>query len=169
MTKVEVAQEFQATVGDTERSGGERSETPRSGGSLAVERELPPAGVPDPELAARPRRRRFTAQYKLEILKKADACKEDGEVGALLRREGLYSSHLTLWRRQREEAARTQLGARKRGPKARPQDARVKQLERENARLERRLKRAETIIEIQKKVAEMLGIPLKSPDSDEND
>jgi len=126
-------------------------------------------GVPDPEVMARPKRRRFTAEYKLRVLRQADACKEPGEIGALLRREGLYSSHLVQWRRQREQAAQTQLKARKRGPKAKLEDPRVKQLERENARLQRRLKHAETIIEIQKKAAELMGIPLRSLDSDEND
>jgi transposase len=87
----------------------------------------------------------------------------------LLRREGLYSSHLVLWRRQREQAAHTQLKSRKRGPKPKAEDPRVKQLEREKAGLERRLKHAETIIAIQKKVAALLGIPLKNLDNDEND
>lgn len=161
----------ETTMGDTERSGGERSEAPRSGGSSMVERGSsgPGQGVPDPELVARPKRRRFTAEYKLGILREAEACKGSGEIGILLRREGLYSSHLALWRRQREEAAHTQLKSRKRGPKAKVQDPRVKQLEREKAQLERRLKHAETIIEIQKKVHELLGIPLKTLDSGEND
>ena len=128
-----------------------------------------PEVVPDPEVAARPKRRRFTAEYKLRVLRQADACKEPGETGALLRREGLYSSHLVQWRRQREEAAQAQLKSRRRGPKPKLQDPRVKQLEREMARLERRLKRAEIIIEIQKKAAALLGIPLKNLDSDEND
>jgi transposase len=136
-----------------------------------VERRSPwsEGKVPDPEVVARPKRRQFTIEYKLRILREADACKEPGEIGALLRREGLYSSHLVLWRRQREQAAQTQLRSRKRGPKAKVQDPRVKQLEREKARLERRLKHAETIIEIQKKAAELMGIPLKNLDSDEND
>jgi len=158
-------------MGDPERSGGERSEAPRSGGSPMVERRSSGSEepIPDPEVVARPKRRRFTAEYKLRILREADACKGPGEIGALLRREGLYSSHLVLWRRQREQAAQTQLKSRKRGPKAKVQDPRVKQLEREKAQLERRLKRAETIIEIQKKVHEILGIPLKNLDSDESD
>lgn len=171
MTKL-MAQEFrETTVEDTERSGGERSEATRSGGSLTVERmsSASPQEVPDPEVVAQPKRRRFTAEYKLRILREADRCKGTGEIGALLRREGLYSSHLVLWRRQREEAAQAQLKARKRGRKSKAQDPRVKQLEREKARLERRLKHAETIIEIQKKVHELLGIPLKNLDSDEND
>ena len=128
-----------------------------------------PVGAPDPEVPERARRRRFTAEYKLRILREADACKRDGDLGALLRREGLYSSHLTTWRRQRDETAKAGLKARKRGPKAKAVDPRVKRLERENARLRRRLEEAETIIDFQKKLSKLLGIPLKSPDSDGND
>jgi transposase-like protein len=133
-------------------SGGEK-------GSLA----------PDPEVVAKPKRRRFSAKYRLRILKEAERCKRPGEIGALLRREGLYSSLLTTWRRQRDEGALAELGRRKRGPKPRVVDPRIRQLEKENARLQRKLKQAETIIEIQKKVADMLGIPLKTQGDDEND
>jgi transposase-like protein len=158
------------TMGDTERSGGERSEAPRSGGFPMVERSSSsPERVPDPEVAARPRRRQFTAEYKLRILREVDSCKGSGEIGALLRREGLYSSHLVLWRRQREEAAQSQLKARKRGPKPKVQDPRVKQLERENARLQRQLKRVALLLDIQKKAGEILGIPMKNLDDVEND
>jgi transposase-like protein len=117
----------------------------------------------------RAKRRRFTAEYKLRILRKADACKGDGDVGALLRREGLYSSQLAAWRRQRDEIAKAGLKARKRGPKAKAVDPRVKQLERENVRLKRRLEEAETIIDFQKKLSKLLGISLKPPGSDEKD
>ncbi len=123
----------------------------------------------NPEVTERAKRRRFTAEYKLGILRKADACKGDGDVGALLRREGLYSSQLAAWRRQRDELAKAGLKARKRGPKAKVVDPRVKQLERENARLRRRLERVELMLDIQKKASEMLGIPLNHPDKDEND
>ena len=126
-------------------------------------------GVADPAVDEKPQRRRFTAEYKLRILKEADACKQPGEIGALLRREGLYASHLSVWRRQRDRIARVGLSARKRGPKARLVDPRVKQLERENAKLKLRLEKAEYIIGFQKKVAEMLGIPLKPHELDEND
>ncbi len=128
-----------------------------------------PEGAPDPEVTERAKRRRFTAEYKLRILRKADACKGDGDVGALLRREGLYSSQLAAWRRQRDEIAKAGLKARKRGPKAKVVDPRVKQLARENARLKRRLERVELMLATQKKVSEMLGIPLIPPDTDEND
>ena len=159
------------TMEDAERSGGERSEAPRSGGSSMVERRSSGSGerVPDPEVVARPKRRRFTAEYKLRILREADACREAGEIGALLRREGLYSSHLVLWRRQREEAAQAQLKSRKRGPKAKVQDPRVKQLERENALLKRQLDRVALLLDIQKKAGAILGIPLKNLDDVEND
>jgi transposase-like protein len=159
------------TMGDPERSGGERSEAPRSGGSSMVERGSSGRGkgVPDPEVVARPKRRQFTAEYKLRILREADACKKPGEIGTLLRREGLYSSHLVLWRRQREQAAQTQLKSRKRGPKPKIQDPRVKKLERENARLQWQLKRVALLLDIQKKFGAILGIPLKNLDDVEND
>ena len=127
------------------------------------------AADPDPEVPAKATRRRFSAEYRLRILKQADACKQHGELGALMRREGLYSSHLTLWRQQRQRGALAGMRARKRGPTSQPIDPRVKQLESENARLQRKLQRAETIITLQKKVAEILGIPLKPLDLDETD
>ena len=124
---------------------------------------------PDPEVPATVQRRRFSAAYRLRILKAADACKKPGEVGALLRREGLYSSLLTNWRRQREAGALREMRERRRGPKPRSVDPRMKQLEAENRRLQRKLQRAETIITLQKKVAEILGIPLRPLDDDETD
>jgi len=117
----------------------------------------------------RAKRRRFTAEYKLRILREADMCKRAGDLGALLRREGLYSSHLATWRRQRDEITKAGLKARKRGPKGKAVDPQVKQLKRENARLKRRLERVELMLTIQKKASEMLGIPLNPPDKDEND
>ena len=160
-----------ATIGDTERSGGERSEAPRSEGSPMVERLSSPTRerVPDPEVASRPKRRHFTAEYKLRILREVDSSNGPGEIGALLRREGLYSSHLVLWRRQREEAAQAQLKARKRGPKAKVEDPRIKKLERENAQLQRQMKRIALLLDIQKKAGEILGIPMKNLDDIEND
>ena len=111
--------------------------------------------VPDPEVAEKAVRRRFTAGYKLRILKEADALTEPGQIGALLRREGLYSSNLTLWRRQIDEG----LIPKKRGPIARTPDPnirRIAQLEKDTARLTHKLKQAELIIEVQKKVAALL-------------
>lgn len=123
------------------------------------------------EVRDRPKRRTFTAEYKLRMLKKADACRAPGEMGALLRREGLYSSHLTEWRRERERGALAALG-KKRGRKPAAVDATVEEvvtLRKEVARLRKRLDQAELIIDVQKKVASILGIPLKSPDSDGSD
>lgn len=151
----------ETTVGEPERSAGERSEAKRSEGSPMVERQP----SPDSEVRAQPRRRRFTPKYKLEILRKADACTRPGQVGELLRREGLYSSHLVNWRRQRDEG----LAPKKRGPQAQVVNPRVKKLEREVHQLERKLKKAEAIIAFQKKVHELLGIPLKPFEDEEDD
>ena len=118
-------------------------------------------------MAERAARRRFTAEYKLRVLRQADACSGPGEVGALLRREGLYSSHLTTWRRQWEQGSLAALSPKKRGRPAVPPSPlgrRVAELERENARLTQRLQHAETIIAVQKKLSEALGIPLRSGD-----
>lgn len=120
---------------------------------------------PDPEVEARSSRRRFTPKYKLEILRKADACTRPGQVGELLRKEGLYSSHLVNWRRQRDQG----LEPKKRGPKAEVVNPKVKKLEQENRRLERKLKKAEAIIAFQKKVHALLGTPLKPFESEEDE
>jgi transposase-like protein len=130
-----------------------------------------PVAHPDPEVPEKPRRRQFSAEYKLRIIREADEC-QDGELGALLRREGLYSSHLSVWRRQREDGSLEGLTPKKRGRKGKRKDPmadRVTELERENRKLKKRLEQAETIIEFQKKVSEVLGIPLKSPESGESD
>jgi transposase-like protein len=115
------------------------------------------------------KRRRFTAEYKVRVLREVDRCKARVEVGAILRREGLYSSLLTEWRRQRDQVAKAGLTAKKRGPKARAVDPRMKQLERENAKLRRRNQRLELMVTIQKKASELLGIPLSPLDDDEDD
>ncbi len=145
----------QAMVEEPERRDGERSETVRSGGSSTIEHQSGPPradGHPDPEVRAHRPRRRYTSHYKLEILRKADACTKPGEVAALLRKEGLYSSHLVTWRRQRDVGLTPKTRGRKRTA-----DPRMKQLEREKTslesdkrRLERRLQRAEAIIDFQK-------------------
>lgn len=123
---------------------------------------------PDPQVLERPVRRTFDRDYKLRILQEADACTESGQLGALLRREGLYSSHLTAWRRQRTAGTLAGLAPKRRGRKARVVDPLAEEnhrLRRENERLATRLKQAETIIEVQKKVSEILGIPLNRPDN----
>lgn len=114
---------------------------------------------PDPEVKPRATRRSFTAQQKLKILRETDAL-EPGELGAYLRRRGLYSSHLSTWRKQREEGLLASLAPKKRGAPPRPPEARrVTELERELAQLRRKLERAETIIDVQKKLCELLGVP----------
>jgi transposase-like protein len=127
------------------------------------------ATPPDPEVPAKVERRQFTADYRRRILQDADACHKLGDLGALLRREGLYSSHLATWRRQRAQGELVAGRARPRGPMPTLVDPRVKPLEVENRRLQRKLARAETIITLQKKVAEILGISLKPLDIDETD
>lgn len=114
-----------------------------------------------PEVPEKASRRRFDAAYKLKVVEEADRCTAPGEIGALLRREGLYSSQLATWRKQRDEGALDGLGSKKRGRKPVRKDPRDQELERlrkENARLEKRLRQAETIIDVQKKVSEILGI-----------
>lgn len=126
--------------------------------------------VPDPEVADKATRRRFTAAYKRRIVREADKCTKPGDLGALLRREGVYSSSLSAWRRQLAAGELAGTGAR-RGPKAQtkdPRDKRIAELERETRRLGRKLEQAETVIGIQKKVASLLGIPLKNLDDEEN-
>ena len=120
---------------------------------------------PDPEVPEKKPRRRFTAAYKLRILKEYEACRKPGEIGALLRREGLYHSNVSTWRRQRDQGALQGLTPKKRGRKAGKHDPmarKVARLERENKRLADKLKKAETIIEVQKKISEILGIPQKN-------
>ena len=155
-------------MGEPERrDASEARRTGAEGLPYSSARLQPPhrAASPDPEVSARHARRRFTTKYKLEILRKADACTQPGQVGALLRKEGLYflaSRHMapgTSGRADPEEAGR----------KATPVDPKVKKLEQENRRLERRLQKAEAIIAFQKKVYELLGIPLKPFESDEDD
>ena len=117
-------------------------------------------------------RRRFSAEYKLQILRQADACSEPGQLGELLRREGLYASHLSAWRTGRERGTLDGLTPKKRGRKPRDNDPLIEEnrrLERVNKRLVERLRQAEVIIDVQKKVAEILGIPLRPLDTDETD
>lgn len=121
------------------------------------------------EVVAKAARRRFTAAEKLRVLKEADRCTKPGELSALLRREGLYSSHLSAWREARRRGELAGLAPRARGPKAKPVDPRDRKLTeqaREIARLQARLERAEGLIEVQRKVSQLLGIPLASDGKD---
>ena len=123
--------------------------------------------MPDTEVVAKAKRRRYTAEYKLRILRELDSRQGQGETGALLRREGLYSSHLTSWRRQRERDELGGLTPHKRGPKLDPQVVELAKLKHENERLRERLRQAELIIDVQKKVAQMLGVPVEETQPDE--
>ena len=148
-----------------QRSEGERSEPERSG---APKNDALPA-PPSSEVSERPERRRFTAAYKLAVVQEADRCAEPGQIGALLRREGLYSSHLGKWRQLRDQGALHGLTGKKRGPKPEASPMLKKendQLRRENAKLEKKLAKAEMVIDFQKKVAALLDIPLNLPDDD---
>jgi transposase len=120
-------------------------------------------------VVARPRRRRFTAEYKRSIIDEADAARDAGAVGALLRREGLYCSHLATWRRQRKQGELDALRPKKRGPKVvvSPLVKENRELQAANARLAKKLKNAELIIEVQKKVAALLGNPIPNIQIDE--
>jgi len=113
--------------------------------------------MPETEVEGKAKRRQYTAEYKLRILREVEACQGTGTIGALLRREGLYSSLVSDWRRQAERGEWEGLRTQKRGPKADPQAVELSRLKRENERLQERLRKAELIIEVQKKVAQLLG------------
>jgi transposase len=117
----------------------------------------PRPAVPDPELVERARRRRFSAEYKLRVLRDAEACSAPGEIGALLRREGLYTSHLTAWRRQREQGALAALGRPRGRPKADRREAELAALRRRVERAETELEQARKVIEVQGNVSALLG------------
>jgi transposase len=145
------------------RSEAERSEDERRAAGTG----LGTADRPNPEVVARAKRRSFTAEYKQRILASADKAKEEsGGIGALLRREGLYSSHLVTWRQERAAGILRALTPQKRGPKSlrSPLDEETQKLRRENQHLSEELRKAEIVIDIQKKVAALLGRPTCTPD-----
>ena len=122
-----------------------------------------PGPFPDPEVSDKAKRRRFTAEYKRKILKQADACTRPGDLGALLRREGVYSSSLTAWRTARDRGEIAGLAPKKRGPKVSPHNPaqrRIAELEREVRKFQARAERAEALVAVQKKLAEILGLSL---------
>src|SRR4030095_73018 len=150
-------------AGETEGAG-------RATGVFAagVPGEPPVVTTADTEVVAKPQRRRFTAADKRSILRGAYRCRTPGAIGALLRREGLYSSHLTTWRAARDRGELEALAPRKRGPKAAPPDTRDKKIteqEREIAKWKKRAERAEALVEVQKKVAALLGTPFENEKS----
>jgi transposase-like protein len=128
---------------------------------------MPPR--PDPEVVADAKRRAFTAEYKLRILAEADAAAHSGAIGALLRREGLYSSHLVTWRRERQAGILKGLTPHKRGPKSKrnPQEEEMQKLRRENQHLTEELRKAVIVMDVQKKVGALLGWPLPKADPEE--
>lgn len=154
-----------------ERREAERSEADRSAGAGKTVAPEPPAPPrPDPEVVADAKRRTFTAEYKQRILAEADAAAaQSGGIGALLRREGLYSSHLVTWRRERQAGVLKGLTPHKRGPKSRrnAQEEEMQKLRRENQRLTEQLRKAEIVIDVQKKVGALLGWPLPKADPEE--
>lgn len=125
-------------------------------------------GSPNPEVNPKPDRRRFAAEYKRKIVREADACTQAGEVGAMLRREGLYSSHLTGWRQSLRQAEKIAFSDKKRGPKIKitPKDEELAGLRRENGHLKEELRKAKVIIDIQKKLSGLLGFSLNPKESE---
>ena len=120
--------------------------------------------IPDPEVEPRAKRRQFSVAYKLRILEQAEQCREPGEIGALLRREGLYSSHLSKWRQQ-QQAGQLE-PTRKRGRKSNPDKMELSRLQQENERLKVKVERAELIIEAQKKLCQLLNLPIYEAEPD---
>ena len=156
--------------------GGRRpTDVAAAGGAPALTQDGLPARnscptTPNPEVVDKPQRRRFTKAYKLAILSQVDACSAVGQIGALLRREGLFSSHLTNWRWHRSQGLLDIAATKKRTAKpTNHHAARVTQLERENTRLKARLRQTELVLDIQKKASEILGIPLKTLDNEGGD
>jgi len=150
-----------------EEPEGERSETGGAGAGTPTATPRAPGRQPDPEVPPKAQRRRFSAEYKQRILRLAGDCTEPGEVGALLRREGLYSSHLSIWRAQRDRGELAGLAPKKRGrrPDPDPQSGReIARLRRDNELLREQLRKAETVIDVQKKLSTLLGIALPSQD-----
>jgi len=173
MEKARMMRREESWAGGTE-GGRSPTEVPpahaaaRGGGGPGAATPAARKSIPDPAVPERPVRRRFTAEYKLRILGEADRATGRGQLGALLRREGLYSSHLTTWRKQRDEGTLAGLAPKRRGRKAAPNAPLVaenERLDRENRRLAEKLRQAETIIEVQKRLSELLGIPLSPPES----
>ena len=147
-----VEQNIELDSEEAQRRGDSRSESSQSGASFESAR--------DTEVVEKPTRRRFSAKYKLRILEEADRCEGAGEIGLLLRREGLHSSHLSNWRRAGREGSLAKLSQKRgRKPKVSPEQKRIQELEKKVRRLEDDLDKARTILEVQGKVARLLGLP----------
>ena len=166
LTAPENVKGTESTMGATEGAHRATGVVPMASSSEPVV-----GSPPDPEVPEKKSRRMFTVAYKLRILKEADKCEAPGEIGTLLRREGLYSSHLTIWRRHRREGILQGVRPKKRGRKPKPKNPladRVAQLEKQNRRLQQKLKKAELIIDAQKKMSEILGIAQDLDESEES-
>jgi len=151
-------------------SAGEAQGARRASGGFLARGDSERKRAVDPEVPAKAARRRFSGEYKRRIVREAEAARDAGEIGALLRREGLYSSHLVTWRRARERGELAGLSPKRRERKEKavnPLARRVTELERDKRRLERRLKQAELLLEIQKKASQLLEIPLASRDDED--
>ena len=155
-----------ASAGRRERERSEGERRAADANTVADSPPIPATAHPDPEVVAHAKRRRFTAEYKQRILKEVDAAKGSGGSGALLRREGLYSSLLATWRNERDAGALAALTPQKRGPKSKrhPLQDETDKLRCDNARLTEQLRKAEIIIDVQKKVGTLLGWPLPTED-----
>jgi transposase len=154
----------------TERSEGERREPQRSAAAAKASADSQAGSRPDPEVVAKAKRRTYSAEYKQRILEEAEAAAVTrGGIGALLRREGLYSSLLATWRRERAKGVREALTPQRRGPKSKrhPLEEENQKLRRQNARLTEDLRKAQIIIEVQKKVAALLGNPIPEQDPED--
>ena len=161
---------FPGGLAGAERSEGERSEPQRSAAAAKAGADSLAASRPDPEVVAKAKRRTYTAEYKQRILEEAQAAATTrGRVGALLRREGLYSSLLAVWRRERANGICEALTPQRRGPKSKrnPLEEENQKLRRQNARLTEDLRKAQIIIEVQKKVAALLGNPIPEQDTED--
>lgn len=151
--------------------GGAPEGARRATGGDPSASKIPNFSTPDSEVTGKRPRRKFTAKYKLRMLKKADACTEPGQLGVLLRQEGLYSSNLTTWQKQRDEGILIAMSPKKRGRKAQPKNPlapEVARLQKENQKLKNKLKQAELIIDAQKKISEILGIAQNHDENEES-
>ena len=163
-------EQFEAMEEQQAVSAGEPQGVGRATGDFPARGNSERKRAVDPEVPAKAARRRFSVEYKRRIVREAEAARDAGEIGALLRREGLYSSHLNTWRRARERGELAGLSPKRRGRKEQavnPLAKRVAELERDKRRLERRLKQAELLLEIQKKASQLLEIPLASRDDED--
>lgn len=148
-------------AGEAFSEGAQEGARRATGGAPSAAAKNPRFSRPNPEVIGKKPRRKFTAKYKLRMIERADVCTEPGQLGALLRQEGLYSSNLTTWRNQRDEGLLIAMSPKKRGRKAQsknPLASEIARLQKENQRIQQKLRQAELIIEAQKKISEILGI-----------